>query len=80
MEFQHSVGLRWNLPELMEEGKVLGDDHNDHNGKVLTRTATRAHHPVLYSAPPIPAGIHRNGTGIHRNRTGICRNPPEWDQ
>jgi len=29
--------------------------------------------PVLYSAPPIPAGIHRNGTRI-------CRNPPEWDQ
>jgi len=26
---------------------------------------------VLYSAPPIPAGIHRNGTGIHRNETGI---------
>ena len=23
MEFQHSVGFRWNPPELMEEGKVL---------------------------------------------------------
>ncbi|EDR02207.1 uncharacterized protein LACBIDRAFT_332548 [Laccaria bicolor S238N-H82] len=39
---------------------------------------------VLYSAPPIPAGIHRNpqestgfhrnGTGFHRNGTGIHRN------
>ena len=39
---------------------------------------------VLYSAPPIPAGIHRNppessgilrnGTGFRRNGTGIHRN------
>ena len=32
---------------------------------------------VLYSAPPIPAGILRNGTGILRNGTRICRNPQE---
>jgi len=45
---------------------------------------------VLYSAPPIPAGIHWNPqewdrnpqeyTGIHRNGTGIRRNTQEWDQ
>ena len=35
---------------------------------------------VLYSAPPIPAGILRNGTGILRNDTGIRRNPQEWDR
>jgi hypothetical protein len=28
---------------------------------------------VLYSAPPIPAGIRRNGTGI-------CKNSQEWDR
>jgi hypothetical protein len=46
--------------------------------------------PVLYSAPPIPAGIHQNpqesagmgpeSTGIHRNGTGIRWIPVEWDQ
>jgi len=56
-------------------------------GKDYTKTTSPTAHmeswrilPVLYSAPPIPAGIHRNGTGIHRNRTRICRNPLEWDQ
>ena len=36
--------------------------------------------PVLYSAPPIPAGILRNpqeSSGILRNGTGIRRNPQE---
>jgi len=31
---------------------------------------------VLYSAPPIPAGIHRNP----QESTGIHRNPQEWDR
>ena len=38
---------------------------------------------VLYSAPPIPAGILRNpqeSSGILRNGTGIHRNPQEWHQ
>jgi hypothetical protein len=33
--------------------------------------------PVLFSAPPIPAGMtrfHRNGTGIRRNGTGVHQN------
>ena len=38
---------------------------------------------VLYSAPPIPAGILWNlqeSSGICRNGTGILRNPQEWDR
>ena len=38
---------------------------------------------VLYSAPPIPAGILKNpqeSTGMAPESAGILRNPQEWDQ
>ena len=61
----------WHCNQVMLQGEVGADPalpHTDFPKKA-----------VLFSAPPIPAGIHRNSTGLHRNPTGPHRIPQEQD-